>query len=108
MLAEQLSGNLPPGGLGRRALETVTHESQKLFTRTADLRSGTPRSIDVDVDLGGGRRLTGTVAGVHGSKIVTLGYSRLKARQRLMAWIDLLALSAGHPDDSWTAHAVGP
>ena len=28
-------------------------------------------------------------------------------RQRLHSWIDLLALSAGHTDESWTAHAVG-
>ena len=107
MLAEQLSGSLPPGLLGTRTLTSVTTECQKLFTRTAELRAGTARSIDVDVDLGGGRRLTGTVSGVHGSRIVTLGYSRLKARQRLMSWIDLLALSAGRSDESWTSHAVG-
>jgi exodeoxyribonuclease V gamma subunit len=85
----------------------VVQECQKLFTRTAELRVGTPASLDVDVDLGGGRRLTGTVSGVYGSKIVSLGYSRLKARQRLLSWVDLLALSAGRPDGSWTAHAVG-
>lgn len=107
MTAEQLRGSLPPGGLGLRALNQVVTESQKLFTRTADLRAGTSRSLDVDVDLGGGRRLTGTVAGVHGTKVVSLGYSRLAARQRLTSWLDLLALSAAHPDEAWTAHAVG-
>ncbi|MCW2775529.1 MAG: recC [Nocardioides sp.] len=107
MTAEQLRGTLPPGGLGTRSLTTVVEESQKLLGRTVDLRAGTPRSLDVDIDLGGGRRLTGTVTGIYGSKIVSLGYSRLKARQRLHSWIDLLALSAGHVDQSWTAHAVG-
>ncbi|MFC5177549.1 exodeoxyribonuclease V subunit gamma [Nocardioides taihuensis] len=107
MVAEQLRGTLPPGGLGTRALTRVVEESQRLFTRTAELRAGTPRSIDVDVDLGDGRRLTGTVGGVHGSRIVSLGYSRLKPRQRLLSWVDLLALSAALPDESWTAHAVG-
>ena len=107
MTAEQLRGTLPPGGLGTRSLTGVVEESQKLLARTADLRAGTSRSLDVDVDLGGGRRLTGTVSGVHGNKLVSLGYSRLKARQRLMSWVDLLALSAGHPDGAWTAHAVG-
>ncbi len=97
MTAEQLRGTLPPGVLGRRALAGVTEECQKLFTRTADLREGEPRSIDVDVDLGDGRRLTGTVARVHGTKVVSLGYSRLKPRQRLLAWLDLLALSAALP-----------
>ena len=61
----------------------------------------------MDVDLGGGRRLTGTVPGVYGNRVVSLGYSRLKPRQRLQTWVDLLALSASHPDEHWTAHAVG-
>ena len=38
---------------------------------------------------------------------MSIGYSRLKARQRLTSWVDLLALSAAFPDQSWTAHAVG-
>ncbi|MET0524575.1 MAG: exodeoxyribonuclease V subunit gamma [Nocardioides sp.] len=107
MTAELLRGTLPPGDLGHRALNGVAEECQKLFARTAELREGEPRSIDVDVDLGNGRRLTGTVARVHGAKVVSLGYSRLKPRQRLLAWLDLLALSAGRPDESWTSHAVG-
>ncbi|HEU5455309.1 MAG TPA: exodeoxyribonuclease V subunit gamma, partial [Nocardioides sp.] len=107
MTAEQLRGTLPPGNLGTRALTAVVEESQKLFVRTADLRAGEARSLDIEVDLGDGRRLTGTVSGIFGSKIVSLGYSRLRARQRLMSWLDLLALSASRPDESWTAHAVG-
>jgi len=107
MTAEQLRGTLPPGGLGSGALTRVVAESQKLFARTADLRVGEPRAVDVDVDLGGGRRLSGTVSGLYGAKLVTLGYSRLKPRQRLHSWIDLLALSAARPDSSYTAHAVG-
>ncbi len=107
MTAEQLRGNLPPGGLGELALRGVTEECQTLWARTVDLRDGEPRSVDVDVDLGNGRRLTGTVSGVHGNRIVSLGYSRLKPKQRLRSWINLLALSAGHPDEHWTAHAVG-
>ncbi len=107
MTAEQLRGTLPPGGLGTRALETVAEESQRLYARTTDLRSPPARSVDVEVDLGGGRRLTGTVTGVHGTRVVSLGYSRLKARQRLRSWIDLLALAASDDEQSWTAHAVG-
>ncbi|GAA1151203.1 exodeoxyribonuclease V subunit gamma [Nocardioides aquiterrae] len=107
MTAEQLSGTLPPGGLGTRALNEVVEECQRLWARTADLRAGERRSVDVDVDLGGGRRLTGTVPGVYGNRVVSLGYSRLNARQRLQTWVDLLALSATYPDEHWTAHAVG-
>ncbi len=107
MTAEQLSGTLPPGRLGITSLQAVVVEAQKLLTRTAELRSGTPRSVDVDIDLGSGRRLTGTVSGLHGNRLVSLGYSRLKARQRLLSWVDLLALSAALPDESITSHAVG-
>ncbi|HEU5037960.1 MAG TPA: exodeoxyribonuclease V subunit gamma [Nocardioides sp.] len=107
MTAEQLSGTLPPGGLGTAALDEVVQECQRLWVRTADLREGEPRSVDVEVDLGDGRRLTGTVPGVYGTRVVSLGYSRLNARQRLRAWVDLLALSASYPDQHWTAHAVG-
>ncbi len=107
MLAEQLAGTLPPFQLGAKELTKVVEESQRLFARTAELRAGEPLSVDVDVDLGGGRRLSGTVSGLYGSKLLTLGYSRLKPKQRLLAWIDLLALSAAFPDQSFTSHAVG-
>ncbi|GAW50386.1 MULTISPECIES: exodeoxyribonuclease V subunit gamma [unclassified Nocardioides] len=107
MTAEQLRGTLPPGGLGTAALAEVVEECQKLWARSADVRAGERRSVDVDVDLGGGRRLTGTVPSVYGTRVVSLGYSRLKARQRLLTWVDLLALSASHPDQHWTAHAIG-
>ena len=107
MTAEQLRGTLPPGRLGTGALHQVVEESQKLLARTGALREGVAHSVDVEVDLGDGRRLTGTVPGIHGTKIVSLGYSRLKARQRLMSWLDLLALTATRPDQNWTAHAVG-
>ncbi|MEI5673160.1 MULTISPECIES: exodeoxyribonuclease V subunit gamma [unclassified Nocardioides] len=107
MTAEQLRGTLPPGALGTSALTDVVEECQRLWARSAQVREGERRSVDVDVDLGDGRRLTGTVAGVYGTRVVSLGYSRLKARQRLTAWVDLLALSATYPDQHWTAHAIG-
>ena len=107
MTAEQLRGTLPPYLLGIGALGTVVEDAQRLLNATADLRTGEARSVDVAVDLGGGRVLSGTVAGVHGNKLVSLGFSRLKPRQRLSTWIDLLALSAALPDQSFTSHAVG-
>ncbi len=107
LTAEQLSGTLPPGGLGTGALGVVAQKAQDLYAGTAALRDGERRSLDVDVDLGDGRRLTGTVPGVFGTRLVSLGYSRLKPRQRLLAWVDLLALSAAYPDLHVTSHAVG-
>ena len=107
MTAEQLRGTLPPGGLGLRALTDVVTQAQRLFSSTEALREGPARALDVDVDLGDGRRLTGTVSGIHGTRLLTMGYSRLKARQRLLTWLDLLALSAAFPDQHWTSHAIG-
>ena len=107
MTAEQLSGALPPGGLGEKELRQVVEECQRLWASTADVRQGERRSVDVDVDLGDGRRLTGTVPDVYGNRVVSLGYSRLNAKQRLQTWVDLLALTASHPDQHWTGHAIG-
>ncbi|WP_370247944.1 exodeoxyribonuclease V subunit gamma [Nocardioides sp.] len=105
--AEHLRGTLPPGELGRRDLDRVAGKVRQLLDRTAELRVPAARSIDVDVDLGDGRRVVGTVPGVHGARIVSLGYSRLKPKQRLTSWVHLLAVSAARPDEHWTAHAVG-
>ena len=107
MLAEQLRGLLPPRALGVRTLHEVVEKLQPLDTQARQLRQGPARTLDVDLDLGNGRRLTGTVPSIFGNRIVTVTYSRLAAKHRLRSWIDLLALSAGHPDESWTAHAVG-
>jgi exodeoxyribonuclease V gamma subunit len=105
--AELLRGTVPPGRLGEGTVQEIVVEVQALLDQTTELRTGTPRTVDVEVDLGSGRRLTGTVSGVLGSRIVALHYSRLAAKHRLPAWIDLLALSAARPDESWTAHTVG-
>ena len=66
-----------------------------------------PETVDVDVDLGGGRRLTGTVPSVYAHRLVSVGYSRLDAKQLLASWVQLLALSADDPDRSWTALTIG-
>jgi len=105
--AEQLRGDLPPGPLGGHALQEIVDHLKGLIAQTAQLREGEPRTVDVDVDLGGGRRLTGTVGSVYGNRIVSVSYSSLAAKHRLRSWVDALALSVGHPDRSWTAHALG-
>ena len=105
--AERLRGVLPPGALGDKLLDEVEAELKPIARGALAMRTGEQRSIDVDVDLGGGRRLTGTVTSIWGNRLVRVTYSRLAAKHRLASWADLLALSAGRPDESWTAHAVG-
>ena len=105
--AEQLRGQLPPGPLGGHTLQTIKDELTGLIVQTVPLRDGDPRSYEVEVDLGGGRRLSGTVGPVWGNRLVSVSYSRLAAKHRLRSWLDLLALSVARPDHSWTAHTVG-
>jgi exodeoxyribonuclease V gamma subunit len=106
MLAEQLRGLLPPGELGVGVLTSVVQKVRPLVTHGLSLRTGPARSLDVDIDLGD-RRLTGTVGNVWGNNLVSVSYSSLGAKHRLAAWIDALALAAGHPDENWTAHTIG-
>ncbi|MBS4752990.1 exodeoxyribonuclease V subunit gamma [Nocardioides sp. zg-ZUI104] len=106
MIAEQLRGTLPPFELGRGVLDEIARDCQALLQQSAGLRAGTARSLDVEIDLGGGRRLIGTVPRVFGNQVVTVSYSRLKPKQRLSTWLDVLALSATYPDENWTGHAV--
>ncbi|WP_107773343.1 exodeoxyribonuclease V subunit gamma [Nocardioides sediminis] len=106
MLAEQLRGLLPPGQLGVGVLTSVVQKVRPLVTHGLSLRTGPARSLDVDIDLGD-RRLTGTVGNVWGNNLVSVSYSSLGAKHRLAAWIDALALAAGHPDENWTAHTIG-
>lgn len=107
MVAEQLRGFLPPSQLGIRTLREVAANVQGIVDATHALRSQEARVIDVDIDLGDGRRLTGTVTDVRGHQRLIVGYSGVRARQRLDNWINLLALSAGRPDEHWTAMVIG-
>jgi len=107
-LAEQLRGDLPPLRLGERILfQDIGPRVDRLFAATAAARSIAPRAVDVTVDLGDGRRLTGVVPDVRGNRIVRVHYSSLSPKHRLASWVDLLALSTGLPDQSWTASTVG-
>ena len=105
--AEWRRGVLPPGPLGQATLDHVLHEVGPLVERTAALLAPERRTVDVAVALGGGRELRGTVAGVHGTAVVSVGYSKLGPKPQLAGWISLLALAAAHPGRAWTAVAVG-
>ncbi|MEP6979739.1 MAG: exodeoxyribonuclease V subunit gamma, partial [Nakamurella sp.] len=104
--AEWRRGTLPPGPLGQRILGTVMADVDPLVNATSALRSGEQTSADVRVTLGD-RWLTGTVSGVHDTTVVAIGYSRLGAKARLQAWIQLLALTVTHPSVGWSAVSVG-
>jgi len=66
-----------------------------------------PESYDVDIKLADGTRVLGTVTGVRGSVLLSTTCATLSARHRLHAWVQLVALSAAHPGNAWTAVAIG-
>ena len=106
MVAEQLRGLLPPRELGVKVLQQVATRAQPLVAAARGLQAGSPRVVDVDIDLGD-RRVTGTVDDLHGNNLVTVTYSNLGAKQRVGGWLDALALAAGHPDENWAVHTIG-
>ncbi|MEO7981694.1 MAG: exodeoxyribonuclease V subunit gamma, partial [Sporichthyaceae bacterium] len=104
---EQRRGTLPPGPLGVAQLRAIGPKVEGLLQASTLERALPPESHDVDVPLPDGTRLAGTVGGVRGDTLLSLAYSRLGARHRLLAWIDLVAVTVAQPDRQWRAVAVG-
>lgn len=100
-------GALPPGQLGWRLLTDLVGQVTPIAAAARDLRTRPASQVDVDVDLGGGRRLRGTVPDVFGDRLVPVSFSRLGAAHRLTSWLRLLALAASDEERSWTAHTLG-
>lgn len=105
--AEWRRGTLPPGRLGWRKATELRDQAHLLAEAARQFRRVEPRAYDVDVDLGGGRRLTGTVAPVFGDRLVSVTYSKLGGKHLLSSWIPLLALYARDPSREWSAVCVG-
>lgn len=107
LAVERARGALPPGPLGERALHDVARRVEALASAAAPLLAVEPEAYDVNVELGDGTRLTGTVGGVRGDCVVAVAYSALKPKQRLAAWVRLLALTAAAPERAWRAVTLG-
>ena len=105
--AEWRRGTLPPYRLGETVLGSIEHAVEALVEASGPVHVGRAETIDVDVDLGSGRRLTGTVGGVHGKVLAHTTFSRLAAKQRLTAWAQLLAVAASGREGQWTAVTTG-
>jgi exodeoxyribonuclease V gamma subunit len=105
--AEWRRGTLPPGPLGRALLAKLDVEIEPLVAAGAALRVGDPSSVDAVAALPGGRTVVGTVGGLHGHTLVSVEYSKLAAKHRLRAWVQLLALTVAQPEHPWQAVAVG-
>ena len=69
--------------------------------------AGERRSLTVDVALGAGRTLVGTIPGIGDDLIWRTTFSRLRPRDRLVAWVHLLAVTAAEPQRPWRSVLVG-
>ncbi len=110
--AEWRRGELPPGELGNTLLAEVLDDVEELVVASARFMAGVPTSQEVDVavshpDLPDGARVVGTVSGVYGDTAVRVEFSKLAAKQRVRAWVRLVALTAALPDRRWRLVTVG-
>ena len=105
--AEWRRGTLPPGRLGWREATTISERAAAVAALAGKFRDSAPESEDIDIDLGGGRRLTGTVTDVYGDRVVSVTYSKISGKQLIDGWIKLLALAANQPGRAATAVCVG-
>jgi exodeoxyribonuclease V gamma subunit len=104
--AEWRRGALPPGALGKRLLDEVAAEAERLVDAATLDRTEAALSLDVRVKLDG-REVSGTIGSVHGQTVSRLEYGGLKPKHRLRAWTQLLMLAASYPAESWRAATVG-
>ncbi|MEW5812435.1 MAG: exodeoxyribonuclease V subunit gamma [Actinomycetota bacterium] len=105
--AEWRRGSLPPGRLGWRQAQELAQRTAALAAAAQQHRTSAPQAFDVDVTVGAGRRVTGTVPRVHGERLVWVTYSKLDGRHLLESWIRLVALAAHRPGRQWSAVCIG-
>ncbi len=100
-------GTIPPKQLGARLLADMKEILEPIATEAMSVRGDAPgTSYDVDIDLGDGRRLTGTIADLHGSRRVAATYSKIGPRHHIDAWLPVLALGAADPGGDWSSGIV--
>jgi exodeoxyribonuclease V gamma subunit len=100
-------GTMPPGRYGWKQTQRLAATATPLAEMFETSTQGAPsRAREISIDLGAGRRLVGTVTGLYDNRLVRVGYSRLRAKQRLEAWVSLVALCAAGPGP-WVSRAIG-
>jgi exodeoxyribonuclease V gamma subunit len=105
--AEVARGMLPPARLALPVLDKVRPIVERIAQEAARHGQGPSDSLDVRIRLQDGRTLAGTVAGVHADTIRRVSYSRVRPRDRLGAWVRLVALTASRPERPFESAVIG-
>ncbi len=101
--SERARGQLPPVELGTALLRDISGRVDGLLAASAGAWAVPEETVEIDLpDV----PLLGSVR-VRGDVLLTVTYSNVKAKQRLRAWVELLALTAAAPGRAWTAAVVG-
>ncbi len=104
--AEWRRGYLPPRGLGQKVIQQINEQVEQLMLTAQPYLTERPAPREVLAEIGN-VRLTGTVSGVIGESVVRVSYSKLAAKHRLQAWLELLALTVTDPTEGWQAVTIG-
>jgi len=104
--AEWRRGAVPPRELGAKVVGDLRVEVGTVASAAAPRLDRPAERVDLLVDLGQ-VRVTGSVEDVRGDTVVRVVFSRISAKQRLQAWVELLALSASRPEQAWRSVVVG-
>jgi exodeoxyribonuclease V gamma subunit len=89
ILAEIARGTLPPGVLGKPVIDRISPVVEAIVREAGEQELTT---VDIEVALAG-RTLRGTIGDVGDCLLRTATFARLRARQRLVAWVRVLALT---------------
>jgi len=108
-LAEIARGLLPPDKLGKPIVDAVEPIANAIAVTAAGYRTPGDISdpVDVRVTLRDGRLLTGTIPAARGDVLLATTFSRLGYKQRLSAWVRLVAATASQPDRELRAVTIG-
>ncbi|MDO5498390.1 MAG: exodeoxyribonuclease V subunit gamma [Propionibacteriaceae bacterium] len=104
--AEFCRGEVPPRQRGIDLLNRIEQDVRQIGSAAQPWLAHPATSTWVAADLGR-FRLTGMVTGVRDRTLVRVGYGAVRGRQRLRAWIELLALKVAYPEVAWRSVTIG-
>ncbi len=105
--SEAARGDLPPPPLGDRVLSEIGRRVEAIVAECAPYTGHDATTLDVEIPLDADTRIVGAVNCVRGDVVLTVTYARLKPKQRLRAWMELLALTAADPSVARRAVVIG-